>query len=171
MTNKLPDDLSKIPTARLFALYREVLNELLDRKIVRTTNAPTGDYAEYLVARFVNGELAGNSEKSWDVRSPDGLRMQVKCRVVIDPRKHGQRQLSPFRSFDFDEAIVVLFDGTFQVWRAVSIPVETVKQLSVYRKHVNGFILHANDALLASGVRDITTELRAISNAGDPRPD
>jgi len=89
----------------------------------------------------------------------------VKGRVVIDPRKHSQRQLSPFRSFDFDEAIVVLFDGAFQVWRAVSIPVDTVKRVSVYRRHVNGFVLHASDALLTSGVPDITTELRAISNA------
>ena len=168
MTNELPDDLSRIPTARLFALYREVLNELLDRKIIRTTNAPTGDYAEYLVARLVGGELAGNSEKSWDVRSPDGLRIQVKGRVVIDPRKRSQRQLSPFRSFDFDEAIVVLFDGTFQVWRAVSIPVETVKQVSVYRRHVNGFVLHANDTLLNSGLREITDQLGAISNAKEP---
>lgn len=29
-------------------------------------NAPGGDYAEYLVAALMHGELADSSEKGWD---------------------------------------------------------------------------------------------------------
>ena len=35
--------------------------------MIRTENAPVGDYAEYLVWTALGGKLAPNSEKSWDV--------------------------------------------------------------------------------------------------------
>jgi len=45
------------------------------------------------------------------VLADDGEKLQVKARVVSDPAKPGQLQLSPFRSFDFDSAIVVLLSA------------------------------------------------------------
>ena len=84
-------------TADLFSTYRAILRELRQRTIVRTGNAPTGDYAEWLVARFLGGEPAPNSEKSFDVTGPDGRTYQVKSRMV-DGAGQGKRQLSPFRS-------------------------------------------------------------------------
>jgi hypothetical protein len=99
--------LETLRTAELFKMYRGILRELTQRGIVRTMNAPAGDYAEYLVAALVGGELADNSEKSWDIRTADGERLQVKCRVVQEG-KRGQRQLSPFRTWDFDRAVIVL---------------------------------------------------------------
>ena len=93
---------------------------------VCTENAPAGDYAEFLVASALGGTLAPNSEKSFDVLVGD-LRVQVKARVVSDPPKSGHLQLSPFRSFDFDEAIIVLFDDlSYGVRKAVRVPVDIV---------------------------------------------
>lgn len=82
-----------------------------------------GDYAEYLVARAVQGQLAPNSEKAWDVLAPDGEKLQVKARVVSDPPAPGQLQLSPFRSFGFDAAVIVLLSNAdYRIWRASKLP-------------------------------------------------
>ncbi len=90
------------------------------------------------------GELAPNSEKSWDVQTRAGTRLQVKSRVVSDPPRSGQLQLSPFRSFDFDEAVVVLFsDQNYSVAKAVQLPVHLVEAAAAYNEHVNGHIAHA----------------------------
>jgi hypothetical protein len=94
---------------------------------VRTENAPAGDHAEFLVATALAGSLAANSEKSYDVVA-EGRRLQVKCRVVTDHGRVGQLQLSPFRSFDFDDAvIVVLSDDDSSVRQAMRVPVELLR--------------------------------------------
>jgi len=155
-------DLSGMEVAELLALYRSILAELQSRGVIRTDNAPAGDYAEYLVAIAFKGELASSAaEKGWDVKA-DGTRLQVKARVVSDPARRGQRQLSPFRSFDFDEAVIVLFsDKDYSVSRAVRLPRAVVEELSVDNAHVNGRILHATDEVL-DHVRaiDVTNQLR-----------
>lgn len=56
--------------------------------------------------------MASNSEKSWDVLSNVGEKLQVKPRVVSDPARAGQLQLFPFRSFGFDFAVIVLLSAT-----------------------------------------------------------
>lgn len=92
-------DLSEMPTADLFSLYRSSLSVLKARGVIRTMNAPAGDYAEFLVGRAFGGTLAPNSAKSWDVLAANGDRLQVKCRVVSEPIKgRGQRQLGVFRT-------------------------------------------------------------------------
>jgi hypothetical protein len=108
------------PTSRR---YRAILSELKHRGVVRTENAPVGDYAEYLVATALGGELAPNPQKSWDVPGEGGEKLQVKARVVSDPAKPGQLQLSPFRSPCFDSAVIVLLSATdYAVSRASKVP-------------------------------------------------
>lgn len=145
--------------ADLFAAYRQILGELRERGIVRSDNAPAGDYAEYLVTKAFDGVLAAASEKSWDVLAV-GRKIQVKCRVVSDPIGARQRQLSPFRSFDFDAAVIVLFRNTdYSVLRGVELPVDVVKNASVFRSHVNGHVVRATDALLTHESAFDLTEL------------
>ena len=147
--------------SEVFALYGAVMGELLDRGLVRTANAPAGDYAEYLVARALDGVLAPNSVKSWDVKLAGGRRVQVKCRVVNNPPKAGERQLSPFRSFEFDDLVIVLFARDYSIRRAVKIPVEAVRALSRHRAHVNGHVLMATESVLSSEANtDLTEALR-----------
>jgi hypothetical protein len=159
----MTDSLRSLGTSELFKMYRGVLRELTDRGIVRTMNAPAGDYAEYLVAALTKGELADNSEKSWDIKTPEGERLQVKCRVVQEG-KRGQRQLSPFRTWDFDRAVIVLFDDNYGIQRCVALPRAVVEEHATYRSHVNGHVVRATDALLdhPSG-QDLTEDLRNIS--------
>jgi hypothetical protein len=60
-------NLKKATIGELLALSRQVLVELRQRDVIRTTNAPTGDYAEWLVWRVVKGALEPNSKRSWDL--------------------------------------------------------------------------------------------------------
>jgi hypothetical protein len=99
--------LEQMTTAEILALNRQTLHELYRRGVIRTLNAPTGDWAELLVATAYGGELAPNSEKSFDVASPDGRRLQVKGRI-LDPDRVGSQILSAIRSWDFDACVVVL---------------------------------------------------------------
>jgi len=151
------DDLARRSAAELFALYRSILRELRRRGVVRTENAPAGDYAEFLVATALAGSLAANSEKSYDVIA-EGRRLQVKCRVVSDRSRVGQPQLSPFRSFDFDDAIIVLLsDEDYSVRQATRVPVELIRATARFSGHVNGHIVHARPSLLNSpGTEDLT---------------
>lgn len=109
------DGLCAISTRELLALYGGILDELLARDVIRTRNSPVGDYAEYVVARALEGVLAPNSTASWDVNTPSGERVQVKCRVV-GPGTSRSAKFSPFRSYAFDSCVFVLLDqGTYNV--------------------------------------------------------
>lgn len=137
-----------IPTARcstvaeLLSSYTKLLAELRRRGVVRSANAPAGDYAEWLCALALNATLVDNfSVKSHDLVLPDGRRVQVKARVTSDPPRAGQLQTSPFRSWDFDLGSFVLFhDHDYEVLRGVLIPLEIVQAQAKFRQHVNGSV-------------------------------
>ena len=151
-------DLSTFSEPGLFALYRAILRELKSRGVIRTENAPAGDYAEYLVATALGGQLAPSSEKSWDVVSGDGEKLQVKARVVSDPPLPGQLQLSPFRSFGFDAVVIVLLSAAdYAVWRASKVPRDVVESAAVHRQHVT-----------LTATRDVTSR-RALRPVRLPR--
>jgi len=91
--------LQESSTGDLLALSRRILTELKRRKVIRTGNAPAGDYAELLVRQATGGELAPNAQRSWDVLAPNGKRgerLQVKARLVTNP---GAGASANFRSF------------------------------------------------------------------------
>lgn len=158
---RVPNDVGELATADLLRLSRSVLAELRLRGVLRTANAPAGDYAEYLVARAYGGELAPNSEKSWDVHSADGRKLQVKARVVGSGP--GTKLFSPFRSFDFDAAVFILFDpDDLTVRKAIEIPMSIVQSHSSYRQHVNGHVAKTTIMDLGSElIVDMTTELQS----------
>jgi hypothetical protein len=155
-------DLSAFSESGLFSLYRAILRELKGRGVIRTENAPVGDYAEYLVATALGGQLATNSEKAWDVLGGDGEKLQVKARVVSEPAEPSQLQLSPFRSFDFDSAVIVLLSATdYAVTRASKVPRHVVESSAVYRQHVNGKVLFARPEIMGHPeATDLTAALR-----------
>lgn len=156
-------DLSTFSESGLFSLYRAILSELKSRGVIRTENAPVGDYAEYLVATALGGQLAPNSEKSWDVLAKGGEKLQVKARVVSDPPEPGQLQLSPFRSFSFDSAVIVLLSAAdYVVARASKVPRYVIESSAVHRQHVNGKVLVARPEIMGHpDATDLTATLRA----------
>ncbi len=161
------ESLEALTVARLLGHSREVLHELRRRGVVRTGNAPAGDVAEWLVQRATGGELAPNSQPSWDVLTPGGERLQVKARIVTNPRTAGERQLSVFRSWTFDAGVLVLFDDDFAVWKAARVPVETLRLAARPVPHVKGERVSATDPLLEAG-QDWTERLQAAFNVAAP---
>ena len=157
----MPFSAKRASVPELFETYQAVLTELRVRGIVRTANAPAGDYAEYLVAKALDAELEPNSNRSYDIMTADGQRVQVKCRIRDRSGRNPRLQLSPFRTFDFDQAAVVLLGPDYRVERAVLIPCEHVKANATYRQHVNGYVAYAAASLLDhEECEDITEKLR-----------
>jgi hypothetical protein len=62
-------NLDQLSVPELLRLSRDILRQLRTRDIIRSSNAPAGNYAELLTQRLTGGELAPNSQKSWDARS------------------------------------------------------------------------------------------------------
>jgi hypothetical protein len=157
-----PAAVASTPTRTLLRLYAVTLTELLRRGVIRTRNAPAGDLAEELVARAYGGRLAPPSEKSWDVVAADGRRLQVKCRTVRGTGQSGQLGLSPFRSFDFEAAVVVLLDeSTYDVVRAVELPAAAVREAARPVPWVNGHRVSASSSLLGrADATDVTQQLQ-----------
>lgn len=131
--------------------------------MVRSGNAPAGDYAEWITARALRGTLVDNfSVKSYDLTTPDGARVQVKTRVVGLPLRRGQLQASVFRSFDFElAALVLLRDIDYAVHRAVLVPAALVQAKALRVEHVNGWRLTMTpDVLDHQEAQDFTAKAR-----------
>lgn len=152
----------------LLAAYETIRAELRRREIVRTNDAPAGQFAEWIARACLGGELAPNSEKAYDLLNPALGRIQVKCRVLRHGRV-GERQLSPFRSTEgYDVALVILFEPTYSVRSATLLTPAQVAAQGRFSKHVNGQVLIATDAVLNTGV-DVTNEFVPLNTTAVPR--
>jgi hypothetical protein len=153
-----PFEPSELTVRQLLASYVAVLNELLRRGLVRTRNSPLGDLAETLALRAYGGERAPNSEKSYDLRRPDGHRVQVKARVV-DPLDKRTQAFSAFRSWDFEEALFLLFDAASYdlIWARELTRDETVG-IGRRVEHTNSSAVAVRNVL--RGGSDVTALMR-----------
>lgn len=152
-------DVRRASAPELLRVYRSILAELMRRGIIRTLNAPTGDLAELLVACAFDGELAPNSEKSFDVRLPDERLIQVKSRMIVSGSR-GERQLSTVRSWGFTHLAIVLFASDYSVLRGALVPIESAREMASEDRHVRGNRIMATDLLFEmEGVEDITDRL------------
>jgi hypothetical protein len=159
-------DLKQMTVAELLKLHAMIGDELRSREIVRSSNNPTGDYAEYLFCRAFGWEQAGNSEKGFDAVSSDGkTRYQIKGRRVHDLNK--SRQLSAIRDLEagpFDMLAGVIFDADFQVSRAALIPCSVILARSTFIERTNSYrFLLRDDIWQEPGVQDVTAELVAAT--------
>ncbi|GAA3213075.1 hypothetical protein GCM10017690_25890 [Microbacterium terregens] len=133
--------LAGFSTADLLGRYAAILAELRARDVVRTGNAPLGDYAEYVALDVYGGQLAPNSAKSYDLTASDGRRVQVKARTV-GPGTSPSAVFSVFRSFDFDVASLLVLDASSYglLWAREMTP-QQVEASSRWSPHVNGHLL------------------------------
>ena len=94
-----PDEISAFVRARkvneLLELAGAIIEELRVRKIVRSSNGPVGDYAEFLFAKAFAWELVNNSQKGYDAKDTNGQSYQIKSRRITS--HNASRQLSPLR--------------------------------------------------------------------------
>lgn len=154
------DQLTSLTIADLLDLHVEVLDELRNRHLLRTANNLTGDLAEFLFCEEFGWARAPNSEKSFDARSADGTKFQIKGRRLDKPTS--SRQLSAIRDVDgFDVLAGVLFDRRFNVTKAALVPNNVIRSIARFQKHTNSHVFHLSDAIWeAPGVEDVTAKLQ-----------
>jgi len=167
-----PDEILAFVRARkvneLLELHGAILEVLRERNIVRSSNAPVGDYAEYLFAKAFGWELVGNSQKGYDAKdATNGQSYQIKSRRIT--AHNASRQLSalrrlPDKSFDFLAG--VLFNADYSVYRAVILPHSVIEPCCRVSKHINGWLFMLEDAVWKMPeARDVTPQLKSAAAA------
>jgi len=159
-------NLAHLSISELLKLHAAAIDELKNRGVLRTKNNPVGDYAEWLVSSAFNLTLANNSAAGHDAESRDGKKIQIKSRRITENNR--SKQLGVIRNLeknDFDELIAVIFNESYEIIEAYSIPHSTISKYSAHRAHVNGHILHLRGALLLdNSVLNISDKLKASTN-------
>jgi hypothetical protein len=158
-------NVTDLTPTELLALHSKVSDELRTRGVIRSANNPTGDLAEYLFCKAFGWKQAGNSNANVDAIGPDGTRYQIKGRRLTRFKK--SRQLSAIRDLagaHFDFLAGVLLNEDYGVMRAALIPyaVALGQASFVERTNSHRFLLR-DDIWKATGVRDVTADLRAIA--------
>lgn len=161
--------LSRYTGTDLLRLYKDVMRELRERKITRSSNIPTANYAEYLESRALHLERARRSTTGYDAEDEDGVQYEVKGRRST--AENASRQLGAIRGLEqyhFAFLAGVLFEENSSVLRGCLIPWRVVRQRAEYRAHVNGWILHLRDSVWdLKGVTDITGKPVKAQQNGD----
>lgn len=150
--------------AHLLDLHARIIEELRARDLVRTSNNPVGDFAEYLFCKAFGWERRGNSNAHLDAVDADGKRYQIKARKLT--AHNASRQLGAIRDLEkghFDYLAAVLFSDRFEVRRAIILPHALIGEHAKYVPHTNShkFMLR-DDVWNLPNVRDVTAELRSV---------
>ena len=153
----------------LLRCFANILDELKERKVVRTRNNPVADYAEWLVTQQFGLSLERSSKRGYDAIDQNGKRYQIKSRR-LDPTNES-KVLSVIRNLEtneFDYLIGVLFNRDFTVKEAYKIPHSVIREHARFSEHVNGHILHLQgEVLTAPGVENITEVLGKHTSTTD----
>ncbi|MGQ4807204.1 hypothetical protein NKDENANG_00548 [Candidatus Entotheonellaceae bacterium PAL068K] len=145
-------DLENLSALELLRVHVIVMDELRERKILRSANNPAGDLAEHIFSQAFGWQLVSASEKGFDAQDSKGRTYQIKARR---PNRQGaeSRQLSAIRSFGFDFLAGVLFDHFYKIDRAAIIPVDIVKRRARWQNHTNSHPFFLQDDVWAYGRR------------------
>lgn len=159
----MKEALKKNTTQALLLQYVAIMDELKERKIIRSNNNITGDYAEWVVKKALDlPELPSQSTKGYDAEDLKGIKYQIKGRRITT--KNSSRQLGAFRDIEeknFDFLIGVIFDEDYNFSEAYKIPHSIIKKYSKHNKHVNGHIMHLKGPILSEiGVERIDEQIR-----------
>lgn len=134
--------LNKLNEKELLSLYSLLIEELRKRGLVRSSNNPVADYAEYIAARKFGLKLETGSTKGFDAKDKKGLRYQIKSRR---PTEHNKSlQLGVIRNLKnkpFDFLIAIIFNKDFSASEIYKIPFNLIKKYSRFSAHQNGHIL------------------------------
>ncbi len=134
--------LAKLDEKSLFCLYSDLMEELIKRGVVRSSNNPVADYAEYIIAHKLGLKLQTESNKGFDAKDKKGLRYQIKSRRVTPHNK--SLQLGVIRNLKdkpFDFLVAIIFNSDFSINKIYKIPFKVVKEHSHFSEHQNGHIL------------------------------
>jgi hypothetical protein len=145
----LAEQLTTMDEAKLLSLWSSIMTELRCRGVLRSSNNPTADYAEYLVAARLGLQLVPPSTMGYDAVASDGTRFQIKRRRLT--LSGTSRQLGVLRTLDqdsFDYLVVVVFGPNFELQEMWQLPIDLVREHATFREYVNAYVLHAQGSLL-----------------------
>lgn len=156
-------ELKRLSPLELLRIHVAIEEELRERGIVRSSNNPVGDFAEYLFCKAFGWKQAGNSAKSADALCSTGKLYQVKSRRPT--RHNSSRQLSAIRDLDkggFDYLAGIIFSEDYSVARAAIIPYDLVLANASYVERTNSWKFYLRDSVWDwPGVEDVTPQVRA----------
>jgi len=92
---------------------------------------PTGDYAEWLVARHYNRPLEAPSNKGFDLTLTDGTRIEVRGRHIKGRDPTYFKVARDLLSAIYDRLALVFFNPDFSVRWACEIPREALEDFAV----------------------------------------
>lgn len=101
------------------------MSELFERGVVRSGNNPISDMAERLIADYYDVERQPANNKSFDVVTKDGTKIQVKA---LRRTRASRRNLSALRTLDFDCVAAVIFENDMRLSEAVFVPLDAVRE-------------------------------------------
>jgi len=151
----------------LLQVHTFVIDELRERKIVRSSNSPLGDYAEHVFEKAFHWKLENNAASGHDAVDMNGLRYQIKGRRITT--HNPSRQLSflrrlPEKKFDFLAA--ALFNADYSVYRAALVPHVVLEPRSRFSKYTNGWLFKLEDIVwMLPEVRDVTSDTKSLKAA------
>lgn len=126
------------------------MEELRQRKLIRSSNNPVADYAERLICEKFSLTLEKGSNKGYDATDEKtGMKYQIKARRLT--RHNTSRQLGVIRNLEqrlFDHLIAVVFNEDFSVRETWKIPHEKIKKYAKLSEHQHGHILVLTGAVL-----------------------
>jgi len=145
-------NLRNLDNQSILRLYAELMEELRNRQLIRSSNNPVADYAEKVVVGYLRLTRVGKEERGYDALDNRKNKYQIKARRIT--RHNKSRQLGVIRNLDeelFDFLIAVIFDESFNILEMWRIPYRFVKENSRWSDHQNGHIFHVYPDVLASG--------------------
>ncbi|MCY4249078.1 MAG: hypothetical protein OXC82_01375 [Rhodobacteraceae bacterium] len=132
------DDLRNRTTMELLALHMDIMEDLRQSDVIRSTNTPTGDLAKFIFFRPFHGNKHQIHRKALMLETSFGNRYQIKGHRLH--RQNTSRQPSIIHEFSsFEILAAVLFGEKFDVECAILIPKEVVQKRSKFVGHTNGF--------------------------------
>jgi hypothetical protein len=143
----------------LWLKFNEYSNKLTIA-LGRTSNI-VGEYAEHLAHKHYGGRLLDISGASADLEAPDGTLYQVKSRKI---KGSPSTQLNVIRSWDFDFLVVILFESSGAIKKAVQVPVEVAKEYGASNNHQNGWVITTSQKFLNDHrSTDVTVSLSVLN--------
>lgn len=136
----------------LLRLYTELMEELRNREMTRSSNNPVADYAEKIVVERLGLRRAGKEEKGYDARDKRGKKYQIKARRIT--RHNQSRQLSVIRNLDeklFDFLIAAVFDEFFNILEMWKVPYQFVRENSKWLEYQHGHSFRVKPDVLVAG--------------------
>ncbi|MFN8414401.1 MAG: hypothetical protein U0Z26_18625 [Anaerolineales bacterium] len=133
----------------LLLTHAALIEELRNRKIIRSSNNPVADYTEWLVSSTLKLSLVGKSSAGFDAFDGAENKVQIKGRRRTS---HNQStQLGSIRNLEskpFHYLIGVIYNEDFSIDYVAKVPHEVVVEKSKYRSHTNSNILDLRRTIL-----------------------